>query len=66
MVNQRIIYQNSSGGVSVVIPAPEFMETHSIDDLVKCTVPTGAKYKIVSVDNIPSDRTFRGAWEYQE
>ncbi len=29
-------------------------------------VPAGKPYKIVDVSNIPTDRTFRGAWEYQE
>jgi hypothetical protein len=29
-------------------------------------VPEGKPYKIVDVADIPTDRTFRGAWEYQE
>jgi len=29
-------------------------------------VPAGKPYKIVDVSNIPTDRTFRGAWEYKE
>lgn len=29
-------------------------------------VPTGKPFKIVDVADVPSDRTFRGAWEYQE
>ena len=28
-------------------------------------VPAGKDYKIVDVADIPTDRTFRGAWEYQ-
>ena len=27
-------------------------------------VPAGTSYKIVPVDDIPTDRTFRNAWEY--
>ncbi len=27
-------------------------------------VPSGTSYKIVPVDDIPTDRTFRNAWEY--
>jgi hypothetical protein len=29
-------------------------------------VPAGKTYKIVDVADIPEDRTFRNAWEYQE
>lgn len=29
-------------------------------------VPEGKPYKIVDVSDIPEDRTFRNAWEYQE
>lgn len=29
-------------------------------------VPEGKTYKIVDVSEIPTDRTFRDAWEYQE
>ena len=29
-------------------------------------VPAGKPFKIVGVADIPSDRTFRNAWEYQE
>lgn len=28
-------------------------------------VPAGKPFKIVDVSEIPEDRTFRGAWEYQ-
>jgi hypothetical protein len=26
-------------------------------------VPVGIPYQVVSVDDVPSDRTFRNAWE---
>ena len=29
-------------------------------------VPKGKQYKIIDVDEVPTDRTFRNAWEYQE
>jgi hypothetical protein len=63
-MNQRIIYQNDEGGVSIVIPAPEYMATHTIEELITKSVPAGKPYKIVDVSEIPSDRTFRNAWEY--
>ena len=64
-MNQRIIYPNDDGGVSVLIPTEEYLETHTIEELAVKDVPTGKPYKIVDVSDIPSDRTFRNAWEYQ-
>ena len=60
---QRIIYQNDRGGVSVVIPSPEALGIWGIEAIALKDVPHGVPYKIVSVDDIPSDRTFRDAWQ---
>jgi hypothetical protein len=65
-MNQRIIYPNDDGGVSILIPTPEYLETHTIEELAAKDVPAGKPYKIVDVSEIPEDRTFRNAWEYQE
>lgn len=29
-------------------------------------VPAGKPHKIIDINEVPTDRTFRGAWEYQE
>ena len=63
-MNQRIIFPNDDGGVSVIVPAPECGLT--IEEIAAKDVPQGKPYKIVDVDDIPTDRTFRNAWEYQE
>jgi len=65
-MNSRIIYPNDDGGVSIVIPAPEWLaqEGNTMEVLAQMRVPEGAPYKIVDVADIPSDRTFRNAWEY--
>jgi len=55
----KILYPNSEGGVSVILPAGEL----SIEDVAQKDVPAGTPYLIVEDDVIPSDRTFRGAWE---
>ena len=65
-MNQRIIYPNDNGGVAIVIPAPEYLMTHTIEELAAKDVPNGKPYKIIDVSDIPSDWTFRDAWEYQE
>ena len=64
-MNQRIIYPNDNGGVSILIPTPEYLAEHTIEELAAKDVPAGKPYKIVDVADIPSDRTFRNAWEYQ-
>jgi hypothetical protein len=60
-MNQRIIYPTDDGGVAVIIPAPECGLT--IQQIAAKDVPAGKPYKIVDVSSIPSDRTFRNAWE---
>jgi len=60
-MNQRIIYQNDNSGVSVITPAPNCGLT--IEQIAKKDVPTGKPYKIVDGSEVPSDRTFRNAWE---
>jgi hypothetical protein len=65
-MSQRIIYPNDDGGVSIIIPTPEYLESHTIEDLANKDVPKGKQFKIVDVKDIPTDRTFREAWEYQQ
>jgi len=61
---KRIIYPTDDGGVAIVIPAPEALETMTIEEIAAKDVPAGKPYKIVDVADIPTDRTFRSAWEY--
>ena len=62
-MNQRIIYPNEDGGVAILIPADCGL---TIEEIAAKDVPEGKPFKIVDVADIPSDRTFRDAWEYQE
>ena len=52
--------------MSVIAPSPNCLQEHTIEEIAAKDVPTGKPYKIVSVDDIPSDRTFRSAWEVDE
>ena len=67
-MNQRIIYSTDDGGVAIEIPAPEWLaqEGNTMEVLAQAKVPTGKPYKIVDVADIPTDRTFRNAWEFSE
>ena len=63
---KRIIYPTPDGGVAVLIPAPEWLaeEGNTIEKLAEKDVPAGVEYKIIDVSEVPTDRTFRNAWEY--
>ena len=61
-MDKRIIYPTDDGGVAVIVPAPNCGLT--IEQIAEKDVPTGKKYQIVDVADVPSDRTFRNAWEY--
>ena len=63
-MNSRIIFPNDDGGVAVIIPTLECGLT--IEEIAAKDVPTGKSYKIVNILDIPTDRTFRSAWEYTE
>ncbi len=61
-MNQRIIYPTDDG-VAIIVPADCGL---TIEEIAAKDVPQGKPYKIVYVSDIPSDRTFRNAWEYTE
>jgi hypothetical protein len=60
-MNQRIIYPTDDG-VAIIVPAAECGLT--IEEIAAKDVPAGKPYQIVDVADVPSDRTFRGAWTW--
>lgn len=63
-MNKRIVYKNDDGTIAIIIPTAEWLETHTIEELAVKDVPDGKEHWIVDVSEIPSDRTFRNAWEW--
>ena len=59
MQDKRVIYPTDDGGVAVIVPAPGA----TLEQVLQA-VPTGKTYKIVEATDIPTDRTFRNAWEF--
>ena len=53
---EKIIYPNESG-ISIIHP------TGGVEHALK-DVPSGVKYKIIKVTDLPKEYDFRGAWEY--
>ena len=60
-MNQRIVYPTDDGGVAVIVPADCGL---TIEEIAAKDVPAGKPFEIVDVSEIPSDRTFRGAWSW--
>lgn len=58
----RIIYLQDNGVVAVIIPSPECLAQHTIQEIALKDVPAGKPFKIVDASYIPSDRSFREAW----
>ena len=61
---KRIIYKTPDGGVAVLVPSPEYLQDHTIEELAAKDVPEGKPFMIVDTVDVPTDRTWRAAWEY--
>jgi len=58
-MTQRILITNDNGAsIGVIVPSPQHTAAFCIKD-----IPVGSKYRIVDTADVPSDRTFRDAWE---
>lgn len=60
-MTKKIAFITSDGGVAIIFPCLESGLT--IEQIALKDVPVGKPYKIISDDDIPSDMTFRSAWE---
>ena len=63
-MEKRIVYQTDDGGVAIIVPAPECLLERTIEEIALKDVPAGKPFRIIDVADIPSDRTFRGAWTW--
>ena len=54
-----IIFPNETG-ISVIHPTGDL----SVEETALKDVPSGVKYKIIDISDLPPDRDFRNAWEY--
>ncbi|BAQ90666.1 hypothetical protein [uncultured Mediterranean phage uvMED] len=56
---KKIIYPNETG-IAVITPTGDL----SLEETALKDVPSGVKYKIIDASDLPKDRDFRGAWEF--
>jgi len=64
-MNSRIIYKTDEGGVAVVIPTPEALSQHTIQEIAEKDVPAGKPFAIVDASELP-DRSTRDSWTVDE
>lgn len=55
---KRIVYPGADGGIEILIPAQD----SQIEHLIKA-VPNGRPYLIIDSTDLPTERTYRKAWE---
>jgi len=58
-MNQRIIFPQETS-IAVISPTGDL----SIEETALKSVPTGVKYKIIDISDLPQERDFRNAWEF--
>lgn len=63
---KRIIFKNTDNSIGIIIPSQEVMSKYTLVQIANKDVPAGLPYKIVNTSDVPSDRTFRNAWELAE
>ena len=54
-MTQLIIFNQDNGIPAVVMPTPECLETHTIQEIAVKDVPAGKPFKIVDAADLPTD-----------
>ena len=63
---KAIIYDQGAGlPAAIAYPSDKLIAEIGIGGCVAKLLPTGAAYQVVEDTNIPTDRTFRDAWQIQ-
>jgi len=61
--DKRIVYVEDDGVLAVIVPCNA---NKTIEQIQAKSVPDGKTSYIIDKSEIPSDRSFRGAWTYTE
>ena len=56
---KKIIFPTEIG-IAVITPTGDL----SVEETALKDVPSGVKYKIINASDLPQERDFRNAWEY--
>ena len=62
----KIIFKNEDNLIGIITPTNEALSFATIEQIAEKDVPNDLPYWIVEDSIIPTDRTFRSAWEIDE
>lgn len=62
----KIIYKNKDNSIGIITPTDEALSFATVIQVAEKDVPHNLPYWIVEDSVIPTDRTFRNAWEIDE
>lgn len=63
---KKIIFKNQDNSIGIITPTDEALSFATIEQIAEKDVPHNLPYWIVPTNDIPTDRTFRNAWEIDE
>lgn len=63
---KKIIFKNQDNSIGIITPTEEVMKFATLLEVAEKDVPHNLPYWIVKDTVIPTDRTFRSAWEIDE
>ena len=62
----KIIFRNQDNSIGIITTTSEALSFATIEQIAEKDVPYNLPYWIVEDSVIPTDRTFRAAWEIDE
>lgn len=63
---QVIVYRQDGGLMAVVYPTPEALELMGIHAIAQKDVPSGRRFKLMNLEDIPQERGARLSWTIPE
>lgn len=62
----KIVFKNQDNSIGIITPTDEALSFATIEQIAEKDVPQDLPYWLVNDTDIPTDRTFRSAWEIDE
>ena len=62
----KIVFKNKDNSIGIITPTSEALSFATIEQIAEKDVPHNLPYWVVPTSDIPTDRTFRNAWEIDE
>jgi hypothetical protein len=54
-MNQVIIYNQDNGIPAILVPTPDCLQSHTIQEIATKDVPEGKPFKIIDASDLPQD-----------